>query len=240
MRVIIYGDVHGCLEELQELRDVLNVSAEDREILVGDLMDRGPYSNEVVTYAREEKLEIVMGNHEYKYVRYKKHEQTALETGRKNPMTLNGEKLAIYKKFSTEDMAYLEAAPFFIKIDKLTVLHAGITNKIDLEHATPKKLEQVLRIRTLDENQNMLALGQTAWNARFWSEWYDGNQGVIVYGHEARIKVKKDKYSFGIDTGCVYGDKLTALVITDTNDPMFHYNIVQVNAREVYALKKRM
>ena len=238
MRTIIYGDIHGCLDELKALRAILNVSEDDREILVGDLIDRGPYSNEVVTYAREEKLELVMGNHEYKYVRYHQHEKQRLETGRQNPMKLNEEKTAIYEQFSEADIAYLDAAPFFININNLTVLHAGITNKITLENATKKELEQVLRIRTLDENQNMLALGQTRWNAQFWSEWYDGNQGIIVYGHEARTKVKIDKYSFGIDTGCVYGDRLTALVVTDTVNPMFYYDIVQVSAKEVYSSKK--
>lgn len=238
MRTIIYGDIHGCLDELKLLRSELNISVDDREILVGDVLDRGPFSNEVLSYAREQKLELVMGNHEYKYVRYKKHQLESVKTGRKNPMFLNEDKLAIFQNLSDEDMVYLEAAPFFIKIDNLTVLHAGITNKIDLETATKKELEQVLRIRTLDENQNMLSLGRTAWNARFWSEWYDGNQGIIVYGHEAVSKVRIDKYSFGIDTGCVYGDKLTALIIHDTKDPMFNYDIVQVGAIKEYAPKK--
>lgn len=238
MRTIVYGDIHGCLEELKTLRSELNICKDDREILVGDLLDRGPYSNKVVTYAREEKLELVMGNHEYKYVRYKKHALESLRTDRKNPMSLNQAKMAIYERLSDEDMAYLESAPFFIKIDNLTVLHAGITNSINLEVAKKKELEQVLRIRTLDENQKMLSLGQITWNAQFWSECYDGNQGVIVYGHEAVSKVRIDKYSFGIDTGCVYGDKLTALVVADTKEPMFNYDIVQVRAEEMYAAKK--
>ena len=238
MRTIIYGDLHGCFEEFKALRHELHITDEDREILVGDLMDRGPYSNDLVKYAREEKFDLVMGNHEYKYVRYKKHEQAVLETGRANPMRLTEEKRAIYKQFSDKDFAYLESAPFFIKIDNLTILHAGITNKIDLETATKKELEAVLRIRTLDENQNTLSLGKKTWNTRHWSEWYDGNQGIIVYGHEAFDKVKLDRYSIGIDTGCVYGNKLTALVISDTLDPMFNYDIVHINAFKAYAPKK--
>jgi hypothetical protein len=50
--------------------------------------------------------------------------------------------------------------------------------------------------------------------------------------------VKIDKYSFGVDTGRVYGNKLTALVIYDTKEPMLNYDIVQVNAFAEYALKK--
>ena len=238
MRTIIYGDIHGCLEEFKILREELKITNEDTEILVGDLLDRGPFSNEVLTFVREEKIGLVLGNHEYKYIRYKKHDELSKQTGKKNPMLFNEQKLSIYENISDEDMAYLEAAPFFIKIDNTVILHAGITNKIDLENANKKELESLLRIRTLDENQKTLVLGQTTWNARFWSEWYDGNQGVIVYGHEVFDKVKIDNYSFGIDTGCVYGGKLTALEIYDTKEPMLNYNIVQVSALQKYAEKK--
>ena len=238
MRTIIYGDIHGCLDEFKRLRKELNLTPQDREIVVGDLLDRGPYSNEVVRYARENALELIMGNHEYKYLRYKKHEENEKETGKKNPMQFNEEKQKIYNNLSEEDFAYLNAAPFFIKIDNTTILHAGVTNKIVLEEASKKGLEALTRIRDLDVNEKMLALGQTPFGSQHWSEWYDGNQGVIVYGHEAFDNVKINNYSFGIDTGCVYGKKLTALVIFDTKDPMYNYDIVQVSAKLCYSLQK--
>jgi len=229
MRTIIYGDVHGCLEEFQRLRSELDIEESDREISIGDLLDRGPFSNEVLQYVRKENIELVLGNHEYKYLRYKKHDELFKQTGKKNPMELNDEKLNIYKNLSDEDFEFLASAPFFLKIDNLTLLHAGITNKIDLDNASKKELESLTRIRNLDANQKTLALGQTSFGSRHWSEWYDGGEGIIVYGHEVFDKVKKDKYSFGIDTGCVYGKKLTALVVYDTKDPMLNYDIVQVN-----------
>ena len=238
MRTIIYGDIHGCLDEFQMLRKELDLTKNDREISVGDLLDRGPMSNEVLSYARENSIEPVLGNHEYKYIRYQRHHDAFVQRGKANPMCLNDEKINIFKNISAEDMAYLQAAPFYKKIDKLTVLHAGITNRIDLNAAQEKELKAVTMIRTLDEDHKPLRLGKTIWNSSFWSEVYDGNQGIIVYGHEAHSKVKIDKYSFGIDTGCVYGNKLTALVIHDTKEPMFNYDIVQVAAKRAYAQKK--
>jgi len=230
MRTIIYGDLHGCLDEFVALRTELNITPDDTEILVGDILDRGSDSNKLLTFVRENKINLVLGNHEHKYIRYKKHDEIFKQTGKKNPINFNDEKLQIYNNISKEDMHYLENVPFFIKIDNTTVLHGGITNRIVLEDANKKDLESLTRIRKLDENQNILALGQDTWNSRFWSEWYDGNQGVIVYGHEVFDKVKIDRYSFGIDTGCVYGNKLTALIIHDTKDPMYNYDIVQINA----------
>lgn len=238
MRTIIYGDVHGCLDEFKTLRSELNLTNDDREISVGDLLDRGPLSNATLTYARENDIELVLGNHEYKYLRYANHEATLKATGKKNPMTFNDEKIEIYNNLSKEDIEYIQAAPFFIKIDNLTIVHAGITNKIELLNAKKKELESLTRIRELDENQKTLALGQTSFNSRFWSEFYDGGEGIIVYGHEAFNKVKIDKHSFGIDTGCVYGNKLTALVIEDAKDPMYSYDVVQVSAYEKYSSNK--
>lgn len=235
MRTIIYGDIHGCLDEFQTLRSELNLKKDDREISVGDLLDRGPMSNEVLSYARENNIELVLGNHEYKYIRYQRHQEAFVQSGKANPMHFNDDKMNIFKNISAEDMAYLEAAPFYKKIDKLTILHAGITNKIDLNTAQEKELKAVTMIRTLDEEYKPLVYGQTAWNSSFWSEIYDGNQGVIVYGHEAHPKVKIDRHAIGIDTGCVYGNKLTALVIYDTKAPMLSYDIVQVNAKMTYA-----
>lgn len=240
MRTIIYGDIHGCLEEFKLLRAELKITAEDREISVGDVLDRGPHSFEMVPYLQKNNIELVMGNHEYTYVRYKKHEFTSKETGKKNPMTINEEKMSVYKKLSQEDMNYLEQAPFFLKIDNTTILHAGITNKINLENATKKELELLTRIREVDKNENMMHLGKSEYGSNFWSEVYDGSQGVIVYGHNIFSKPKIDKYSFGIDTGCVYGGKLTALIVYDTRDPMFNYDIVQVSACKEYVVNNKM
>ena len=238
MRTIIYGDIHGCLEEFKTLRSELKPTDKDREISVGDLLDRGEYSNATLTYARENKIELVLGNHEYKYLRYSKHKKNSKTTGKKNPMAFNNEKLDIYNMLSKEDIKYIQDAPFFIKIDNLTILHAGITNDIDLLNTNKKELESLTRIRELDENQKTLALGQSSYNSRYWSEFYNGGEGIVVYGHQAFNKVKIDKYSFGIDTGCVYGNKLTALIIEDTKDPMYNYDIVQVSAFKQYSTNK--
>ena len=47
-RIIVIGDVHGCYEELKELVQLLNIHISDRLICVGDLLDKGPKSLEVV------------------------------------------------------------------------------------------------------------------------------------------------------------------------------------------------
>lgn len=64
-RTIIVGDVHGCFDELRELLDKCLYNKETSTlILVGDLVNKGPYSSEVVKFARENKILCVRGNHD--------------------------------------------------------------------------------------------------------------------------------------------------------------------------------
>lgn len=65
-RLIIVGDVHGCLDELQDLlvKCEYEVSTGDRVLLLGDLVNKGPYSAEMVKFVREKGILCVRGNHD--------------------------------------------------------------------------------------------------------------------------------------------------------------------------------
>lgn len=64
-KAFVIGDVHGCLEELKELVKKLDFNPEsDLLIFVGDLVNKGPYSAEVVRYVREMNGLCVTGNHD--------------------------------------------------------------------------------------------------------------------------------------------------------------------------------
>ena len=236
-KTIIYSDLHGCFNEFKELRAKINPTKDDKEIIVGDILDRGLYSYELLKYIAKNNISSILGNHEYKYIRYKKHQTIFETTGKKNPIILSSDQQKLYKKLTDEDFAYLESLPFFVKIDNLTVIHAGITNEIDLDTAKKRDLEKILWIRKLDKNQKTLSLNDNNSSSKPWSEYYDGNQGFIVYGHEVFDEVKVDKYSFGIDTGCVYGNKLTALIISNTRNPMKNYQVINVKAKKVETVK---
>lgn len=74
MRNIIIGDVHGCLDELKELINKLELSSADHLFFIGDLIDKGPDSVGVVKYVYElSKLYstvLILGNHEEKFLRF--------------------------------------------------------------------------------------------------------------------------------------------------------------------------
>jgi len=222
MYYVIYGDIHGCLEEWEELRKLIPKNS--FEISVGDILDKGPYPIEALRYAKKNKIFTIMGNHEYKHIRK--------YWGRN--VKLDEDQQRVYPKLKKEDFEFIESMPFFLKLNRLTVVHAGITNRIYLSNPPLNIMTLLLFLRDVDENEKFLPLNHNNPNARYWADVYNGHEGFVVYGHNPFRKVKKNKYSIGIDTGCVYGNKLTAYVIKNTLNP-FDGEIIQVKAKKQYA-----
>jgi len=222
MQYVIYGDIHGCLEEWEELRRL--VPKNSFEISVGDILDKGPYSVEALRYAKKNRIFTIMGNHEYKHIRK--------YWGRN--VILDEDQQKVYPQLKKEDFEFIESMPLFLKLNHLTVVHAGVTNKIRLNNPPLKIMNLLMFLREVDQNDNFLPLNHNYPNPKHWSDTYKGNEGFVVYGHHPFLEVKKSRFSLGIDTGCVYGNKLTAIVIPNTLKP-WEYEIIQVNAKKKYA-----
>ena len=220
--VVIYGDIHGCLEEFEELRK--KIPSNSIEITVGDFLDKGPYSKETIEYLRKNRIFSILGNHEYKYLRKK--------IGRKVKMDEEQEK--IYNSLSDNDFEYIFSLPYFIKANKLTILHAGISNHIYLSNPSMSELNRLLFFREVDKNERFLPLNHSCKESTFWADIYDGHEGFVVYGHSAFLEIKKDIFSAGIDTGCVYGNKLSAIIIENTLRP-YEYRVIEVKSKRKYA-----
>ncbi|MDR2905159.1 MAG: metallophosphoesterase [Helicobacteraceae bacterium] len=193
-RIIIYGDIHGCLDEWLTLRAKVKADANDREFCVGDLLNKGPKPLETLRYAQENGVKSVLGNHEEKYLE--------IAAAAKIGDTIGLERhLATFKKFSPADLDFLFAMPRSIKVANLAIVHAGLTNSVDLANLASEQSQILTRLR-------YISLGD---DYRFWAELYNGNQGFVVYGHTPG-DVRRDKHAIGIDTGCVYGYSLTAAI----------------------------
>ena len=88
---------------------------------------------------------------------------------------------------------------------------------LNLDNLSKKEKQKKLRLRYLDENYEFLTYGKEDEKSTFWADIYDGNQGFVIYGHQWFEEVYKNKFALGIDTGCVYGNKLTAVIFDLTN-----------------------
>ncbi len=216
-KLIIYGDIHGCYNEFMSLRKKINPDKNDIEVCVGDVITKGKNSVKLLKYIQKHNIKSILGNHEDKLVRYLEHEKSE----KKNPILLDDDERSIIEKLDDEDIKYLKDMPLFLQFKNIIVLHGGIQNHHNLNNLTKKEKSKILRMRYLDSEHNFITYGKEDKNSIFWADIYDGNQGFIIYGHQWFKEVKKNNHTLGIDTGCVYGNKLSAVVFEEMNKDNF-------------------
>jgi len=240
MRYIFIGDIHGCVDEFRELVRAVDVQPEDQVICLGDFMDKGPDPAACVRFARESGFGSILGNHEEKHLRWRRNEARA----KADPSYRNGirnfsaTKAAQNAALSDEDVAWLQALPIYLEpVQGFVVVHGGLFPSLSLKDQ-PK--DKIIRARFVNEAGEHLPSdfsSETSMpaGAQHWTALYDGSHNVI-YGHEAhsltnpRVDRRPNgSVCYGIDTGCVHGGRLTAMVLQDGN-----VNFEQVQARQVY------
>jgi bis(5'-nucleosyl)-tetraphosphatase (symmetrical) len=208
-RVIVYGDIHGCLDEFKALRKKISPTKEDIEISVGDFLNKGPKSLKTLRYIKKRKILSVIGNNEAKMIRFYKEKKRGSII---NCEFKKGER-ELLLSMKKRDYKFLKSLPYFIKIENLTVVHAGIPHWVHLNKKLSKEDKKwLMHLRFYDKDLKPLPLRFIKERYKFWSEMYDGREGFVVFGHHPFDRVKRDKFSLGIDTGCVYGGRLTAAV----------------------------
>lgn len=245
-RVAFLGDVHGCLEELDELLALLDLRAGDRLLLVGDLVDRGPDSVGVVRRAREllarlPGSQVVAGNHEELVLRHR-------ETGRR-PLP------AWAAGMRDEDWAFLDGLPLVVGLPEhdAVVVHGGFFPAFFQKHLRvgavgpgwrkekskrADRQRRFLRVRHVAaDTGQMVALGAERPGDPHWSAVYDGCEGHAFFGHDPQLappEPLRAPRATGLDTGCCFGGRLTAAVLEPGVAPAAA-RYVSVAARARYA-----
>ena len=214
-RIIVYGDIHGCLDELKQLRADINPQKKDIEVSVGDFLNKGPYSLKTLRYLNKNKMLSVMGNNEAKIIKlYHKYQKE----GKKYLATLRNSDKKTVLELEAQDVTYLESLPYFLKIDTLTVVHGGVENGMKLSNKMSEKEKKLItQLRFYNKKHEPIPYDDFEHRDIFWSEEYDGEEGFIVFGHHPFPEVKIEKNAIGIDTGCVYGGALTAILFPYEN-----------------------
>jgi hypothetical protein len=202
-RTILVGDVHGCLVELERLLDRLALGCEDRLIFVGDLLARGPNSAGVVALCRRLRATVVRGNHEEKLLLWRQ--------GRKDPEApcepLGAMHLQVARSLSEEDWAFLQSTPLWCDLPEhdLWVVHAGVLPGVPLPQQPRRALLTMRSIGVMGEP--LVRAGSIPWGCRYLGPPH------VVFGHHAQPRPQLHPFATGIDTGCVYGGSLTAMVL---------------------------
>ncbi|HVW24887.1 MAG TPA: metallophosphoesterase [Polyangiaceae bacterium] len=200
-RSIFIGDVHGCARELADLLDRVGPTGGDSVYFVGDLVARGPDTPGVLRLFREVGAMGVVGNHEARLLDVRRARRAGEPTTKMGPTHE-----ALLASLPESDWALLEALPLYMKIDEHQVLlvHAGLVPGVPPERQDPWTLTH---IRSLDGGAPSAQPGNESWSAD-----YSGPLHVI-FGHDARRGLQLRAHATGLDTACVYGEQLSALVV---------------------------
>lgn len=201
-RSIFIGDVHGCARELERLLEAVQWSSSDRVYFVGDLVARGPKSSAVLRIFRRIQAQGVLGNHEDRLLEARE----ARRAGRPGPH-LSPSHEHLMTRFADKDWALLEALPLSLDVPEhdVRLVHAGVVPGVPLAQQQRRDL---LKMRALEPD----GTATSSWRERSWAADYTGPPHVI-FGHNALSGLQLHPHATGLDSGCVYGGALTALVL---------------------------
>ncbi|MBU0903998.1 MAG: bis(5'-nucleosyl)-tetraphosphatase PrpE [Firmicutes bacterium] len=218
----IIGDIHGCYEELLELLKVLGYEQKNGTFIhpdgrnlafVGDAADRGPQSLAVwqLLFNLEDakKLFYCPGNHCNKFYRYLKGSNVQITHGLETTVA-EFKQLTKSKQeeFRKRFIAFYEKLPFYNRLDneKLIIAHAGIREDMI---GQPIQKNIITFVLYGDISGEKHPDGRPV--RKDWAKAYHGD-ALIVYGHTPVKEPRKKNATINIDTGCVFGGKLTALL----------------------------
>jgi diadenosine tetraphosphatase ApaH/serine/threonine PP2A family protein phosphatase len=214
-RTIVIGDIHGCLDELTDLIDLIRLGANDRVVAVGDLIVKGPNSCGVLDrFIEDSRFSSVIGNHDRKLRQYLRGEPTRLTKEQKATLhEINSHR----ERYSS----FLSLLPFTIDLRTHLVVHAGLRPGVPLPEQMTSDLTE---IRTMGANPSR----------RRGVPWYEVYRGrkIVLFGHWPAKQPRLAARAIGLDTGCVYGRRLTAYIIEADE-------FVSVPARQAYNSPKK-
>ncbi|WP_329057140.1 polynucleotide kinase-phosphatase [Streptomyces sp. NBC_01453] len=208
----IIGDIHGCASELETLLTGLGyvdgVHPEGRTaVFVGDLVDRGPDSpgvlRRVMAMVKSGHALCVPGNHENKFGRYLKGRKVQHTHGLAETVEqFAGES----EEFTQEVAEFVDGLVSHYVLDggKLVVCHAGLPEKYHGRTSGRVRSHALYGDTTGETDEFGLPVRYP------WAEEYRGS-AAVVYGHTPVPQATWLNNTICLDTGAVFGGKLTAL-----------------------------
>lgn len=227
-RFVIIGDVHGCFDELQE--GLLKANAYDEGtaiVFLGDLIDRGPKVKEVLDFFDTlPHAYTILGNHEYKFLRYLQGRKVQLLYGLSQTINqcgfqdVNSVQAQILRR-------KLESLPYVIEFPFGFGVHGGINPSKSIYTQVHEAI-----IYTRRFNPQTHAFNEKT--GKFWFEYYDENKPQIFFGHHHLFtEIEMRKNVFALDGGCVYGGDLR-IAIVQKSGTTWNKKYITVRAKDKY------
>jgi serine/threonine protein phosphatase 1 len=203
-KTFIIGDIHGCLGMLKRLMDRIAWSKDrDALIFLGDYIDRGEDPKGVVDYilglrAGSSRVECLKGNHEAMFLDFLSGKNREMFLANRGWKTLESygtyDPLADESSIPPVHLAFYQSLRLYIELDEYYVVHAGFRPGLAIEEQTE---EDLIWIR-----KDFIYSG------------YDFGKKVI-FGHTPFNEPLITKNKIGLDTGAVYGNRLTCLELPE-------------------------
>jgi bis(5'-nucleosyl)-tetraphosphatase (symmetrical) len=197
MRRIFVGDIQGCLAQLEDLLEATHFRREvDVLHPLGDMVNKGPDSHGVLRLLMELDAEPVIGNHDLRWLELVKSEC---------------EDPAI-----RQQTQWLRSQPVVRLFDDVIAVHAGLhpnwTEK-NLTSLTEEQKRYAITVRYCDPEGNKPPEDWPPPHPPYlpWYHYYHGDKRVL-FGHWARQGLYVTDKVIGLDSGCVYGGKLSAWI----------------------------
>jgi serine/threonine protein phosphatase 1 len=199
-RIFAVGDIHGCLDKLISLMGVIGIDPKkDTLLFIGDYIDRGAQSKEVVDYLidlarRQSRVILLKGNHEVMLRLYLGGTDrfSFLANGGQATMDsyLKGHSRAVDNPIPDTHLNFFDSLRPYYETDQYIFVHAGLKPNVPLEE---QHEGDMLWIR--DEF--------------IYSDFDFGKR--VIFGHTPFREPLVLYNKIGIDTGAVYGNKLTCV-----------------------------
>src|ERR1700730_7982782 len=213
----VIGDVHGCQDELEALLAKLGYARDEagvfrhgqgrKVVFLGDLVDRGPnipgVLRTVMTMEKAETALCVPGNHEMKLLRKLRGKHVKLTHGLAQTMEqLDREP----PEFRDQVAAFIDdlVSHYVLDDGKLVVAHAGMKESMQGRGSGAVREFALFGETTGETDEFGLPVRYN------WAAEYRG-AAMVVYGHTPVPEPEWLNRTTNIDTGCVFGGKLTAL-----------------------------
>jgi serine/threonine protein phosphatase 1 len=203
-KIFAIGDIHGSFDQLQNLMDKIPIDfATDTLVFIGDYIDRGPGSVEVVDYLLDLKKRVpgiifLKGNHEDMLEKYLDGTDrfTYLLNGGQNTLDcyLNKTQGAGNYPIPNAHLEFFRSLRLYYETEAYIFVHAGLRPKVPLASQEP---EDLLWIR----------------DKFIYSKYNFGKP--VVFGHTPLEKPLVERNKIGIDTGAVYGNALTCVQLPE-------------------------
>lgn len=189
-KTIVIGDIHGCYNTFRKLLRTMGYDEWlDRLIVLGDYVDRGKYSKEVLGYlialqdkVGEESCVCLIGNHEEMILEYADGQKKWLFDKDCYAQLSKNDELNKY-------LEWFRSLPVYFEEEKYVCVHGGMVNAVYESNTRDSMLWTYIN--------DYIYLGKK----------------ILICGHTPMQYVYMNNKVVGVDTGCVFGKQLSGVII---------------------------